>query len=240
MRDRLILLPGWSFGAAALQPLQEALEQRAPNLHVEIAELPENAAPGAWLDELDARLPAEAWLAGWSLGGMLATQLAARRGEACPGLITFASNACFASREDWPTAMRAEIFATFRQAFGLDAEQTLKRFSLLASRGAFDPRTLARQLQVTQPRTPIEALGAGLSLLAELDGRAALRAYSGPQLHLFARHDALVPVAAADALLAWLPDLEVELFDASHGLPLECPDQVARALLGFIGEAGDD
>ncbi|WP_263144467.1 alpha/beta fold hydrolase [Pseudomonas sp. RIT-PI-AD] len=234
MRDRLVLLPGWSFGAAALQPLQEALLSRARHLRVDLAELPQRSDADAWLDELDARLPTGAWLAGWSLGGMLATQLAARRGDACPGLITFASNACFARRADWPTAMPAPVFETFCEAFALDAEQTLKRFSLLASRGAFDPRTLARQLQVTQPRIAVDALAAGLRLLADLDGRLALRGYAGPQLHLFGRQDALVPAAAAEALLAWLPDLEVETFDASHGLPLEYPDRVAEALLRFI------
>ncbi|MNJ78538.1 Alpha/beta hydrolase family protein [compost metagenome] len=73
-----------------------------------------------------------------------------------------------------------------------------------------------------------------------LDTRAALQGYSGPQLHLFAGRDALVPAAAAKALLDWLPDVEVQLFaEASHGLPLERPDEVAAAILGFMRE-GDD
>ena len=83
MRDRLTLLPGWAYGPAALEPLAELLREREPRLQVEIAPLPALEQPGAWLDELDARLPSDSWLAGWSLGGMLATQLAARRGDDC-------------------------------------------------------------------------------------------------------------------------------------------------------------
>lgn len=80
---------------------------------------------------------------------------------------------------------------------------------------------------------------AGLQLLGQLDTRAALENFRGPQLHLFAEADALVPLAAAEALLEWLPDVEVSTLAASHGLPLECPDEVAGAILRFLRE-GDD
>ncbi len=241
MRDRLTLLPGWAYGPAALEPLAELLREREPRLQVEIAPLPALEQPGAWLDELDARLPSDSWLAGWSLGGMLATQLAARRGDDCPGLITICSNPCFRSRDDWATAMPADVFDAFEEAFRLGPDDTLKRFSLLCSRGAYDPRTLARQLQVSLLNQPQAVSAAGLHLLAELDGRAALQRYVGPQLHLFAGSDALVPAAAAEALLACLPDVEVDvLANASHGLPLERAEDVATAMLAFMGEGEDD
>ncbi|RZG19517.1 transporter, partial [Klebsiella pneumoniae] len=35
------------------------------------------------------------------------------------------------------------------------------------------------------------------------------------------------------------PDVEVSTLAASHGLPLECPDEVASAILRFLRE-GDD
>ena len=112
---------------------------------------------------------------------------------------------------------------------------------MLCSRGAYDPRTLARQLQVSLLDQPQAVSAAGLRLLAELDGRAALQRYVGPQLHLFAGSDALVPAAAAEALLACLPDVEVDvLANASHGLPLERAEDVATAMLAFMGEGEDD
>ena len=40
------------------------------------------------------------WLGGWSLGGMLASELARRRGDHCCGLLTLASNPSFVSRAD--------------------------------------------------------------------------------------------------------------------------------------------
>ncbi|HCJ28197.1 MAG TPA: transporter [Pseudomonas sp.] len=235
MRDQLILLPGWAFGPAALQPLCEALFELAPDLEVVIEPLPELADADAWLDELDRRLPDDSWLAGWSLGGMLATQLAARRLDTCRGLITIASNPCFRARPQWPEAMAADIFDAFHEAFRLDPEETLKRFRSLCSRGGYDPRTLARQLQVSQSASAPAVLEAGLQVLAELDGREALHGYFGPQLHLFAGGDALVPATACDALRRWMPGIEAELItSASHALPLERADDVAATIAAFI------
>jgi len=235
MRDQLILLPGWAFGPAALQPLHEALAELAPDIEVVIEPLPELADANAWLDELDRRLPHDTWLAGWSLGGMLAAQLAARRLDTCRGLITIASNPCFRTRPQWPEAMAADIFDAFHEAFRLDPEETLKRFRSLCSRGGYDPRTLARQLQVSQLESAPAVLDAGLQLLAELDGRGALHGYFGPQLHLFAEGDALVPAAACDALRRWMPGIETQLISgASHALVLERADDVAAAIVTFI------
>ncbi|SDI28715.1 alpha/beta fold hydrolase [Pseudomonas panipatensis] len=240
MRDQLILLPGWGLGSAPLEPLRDALLEQAPHLAVRIEPLPLEADARVWLDVLDEELPGDTWLGGWSLGGMLAAELAARRGEACRGLISCAANASFRQRDDWPNAMPTTVFEDFFEAFLLEPELTRKRFTLLVSQGARDGRTLARQLQVALPQLDVEALRAGLQLLGLLDTRAALQRYAGPQLHLFAGNDALVPASAAAALLEWLPDVETALFDgASHGLPLERPDDVAAAILGFIHE-GDD
>lgn len=235
MREQLILLPGWAFGPAALQPLCEALTELAPELDVVIEPLPELAEANAWLDELDRRLPRDSWLAGWSLGGMLVAQLAARRVDSCRGLITIASNPCFRARPQWPEGMAPDIFDAFHEAFRLDPQETLKRFRSLCSRGAYDPRTLARQLQVSHAELPAAVLDAGLQLLAELDGRAALHGYFGPQLHLFAGNDALVPASACAALQRWMPGILAELVPgSSHGLPLERADDVAATIAAFI------
>jgi pimeloyl-[acyl-carrier protein] methyl ester esterase len=243
MRDRLILLPGWGLGDAPLQPLAAALRGLDPRLHVEVEPLPQmdSSDPRDWLDALDAKLPQDAWLGGWSLGGMLAAQLAARRGEHCSGLLTLASNLRFVAEPCWPDAMLADTFAAFRQGCAMDTAITLKRFSLLCAQGATDARALSRQLLSGALQLPAELLLAGLDVLAALDSRAALQAFVGPQLHLFAGRDALVPAGTAQALLALLPDVEIGLIDGvSHAFVLERPHELAMAIQAFLHEAGDD
>lgn len=243
MVEQLILLPGWGLGCAPLEPLHAALREEMPDIPVTIAPLPSLAStdPRDWLDELDAKLPQDVWLGGWSLGGMLAAELAARRSERCRGLITMASNQCFVARAAWPTAMPVETFAAFRQGCAADAGATLKRFSLLCAQDAAQPRELSRQLLAAAPPTPAAELLAGLDVLAALDTQAAVQTFNGPQLHLFAGQDALVPAAASHALRAVHAGSEVQLIEhVSHAFSLEHPQMVAAAIQAFIREAAND
>lgn len=243
MRNALVLLPGWGLGSAPLQPLVVALQGLNPHREIRVESLPTltSTAPADWLDELDARLPRDCWLGGWSLGGMLAAELAARRGERCRGLLTLASNACFVARSDWPAAMPAATFELFRSGCADDAQATLKRFGLLCAQGSAEPRALGRLLFGGAPQPEPQQLLAGLDVLAALDTRAALQAFNGPQLHLLAGADGLVPMAAAGELQSLLGDVETGLIEAaSHAFMLERPHEVAAAIQAFLHEVGDD
>lgn len=81
----------------------------------------------------------------------------------------------------------------------------------------------------------------GLELLAQLDTREALQAFRGPQLHVFAGLDELVPCEAGTELLKLLPDVEVGLIEqAGHAFLLDNPHGVAAAIQAFLHECGDD
>ena len=242
MRERLILLPGWGLGSLPLEVLAQALRGLAPGLAVDIEPLPEGLGgePRDWLLELDERLPADCWLGGWSLGGMLASELAAWRGERCRGLLTLASNPCFVAAEDWPHGMPEATFAAFAEGCRQDSAATLRRFSLLCTQGSSAARGLSRQLLAAAPQQSAAALLAGLEVLGSLDARAAIQRFAGPQLHLLAADDALVPAEVVGELLALQPDIEVGLIEeVSHAFPLERPHEVAAAIHAFITEAGD-
>lgn len=243
MRNRVILLPGWGLGTASLEPLAASLRAQDARLRVDLVALPELAEADvqAWVDHLDRRLPTDAWLGGWSFGGMLASELARKRGDHCCGLLTLASNPSFVARPDWPHGMAADTFGTFLDGCRSHTSVTLKRFRTLCSDGAQQPRTLLRQLGVGVPDTDPLYLASGLQVLAKLDTRAALEGYAGPQLHLFAGSDALVPPGAAKALSELLPDVEVGLVeDSSHAFLLEYPQELATGIKSFLHESGDD
>ncbi|MFF7706261.1 transporter [Pseudomonas sp. NPDC007930] len=221
MAEALYLLPGWGLSVQLLAPLAAALK---PAFAVHLLEQP------ASLEQLDAQVPAGAWLGGWSLGGMLAVALAARRGAACPGVISLASNACFSAREGWPWAMAEGTFGAFLAGCEQAPAATLKRFTLLCAQGAEQPRELARQLAAQ----PGAASVAGLQWLAALDNRAALGAFSGAQCHLLAELDGLVPASALPALRALAPQAHWALLaNASHAFPVQATQQVARMVIDW-------
>lgn len=243
MRNRLVLLPGWGLGTAALEPLAASLRAQDPRLQIEMMPLPElaEADVDAWVDHLHRKLPTDTWLGGWSFGGMLASLLAERRGDHCCGLFTLASNPSFVARPDWPHGMAPDTFATFLDGCRSHPQVTLKRFRSLCSEGAQMPRSLMRLLGVGVPDTDPLYLANGLQVLERLDTRGALERYAGPQLHLFAGNDALVPAEAAQALSDLLPDVEVGLVeDSAHAFLLEYPQELATGIKSFLHESGDD
>ena len=77
-------------------------------------------------------------------------------------------------------------------------------------------------------------------MLASIDNRTALSTFAGSQLHVLAEQDALVPVAAAESLLALLPAGEVGVVEGcGHAFVLEQADTLATLMLDFIREASD-
>lgn len=243
MRKRLILLAGWGLGVAPLEPLAAAISGLDEQLQVEVEPLPDLSTGdfSAWIDQLDDRLPQDCWLAGWSLGGMLAAGLAARRQQRCCGLLTLASNPCFVARGDWPDAMPVITFKAFHEGFQTDSAATLKRFALLCAQGAENPRHVGRLLVAGMPQSSNEALLSGLELLATADVRQALQQYAGSQLHILGAADALVPVAVAGALQALQPAIEVAVLESgSHAFAIEQPKIVASLIQAFLDEVQDE
>ncbi|MDH4572876.1 alpha/beta fold hydrolase [Salinicola acroporae] len=134
----IVLLPGWALGSAPLAPLAEALHRRLPACYrVECIDYPglTSHRPESWVAALDHALPQDAWLAGWSLGGMLATSLAQWRGRRARGLIALAANASFVTRSGWPQAMTGEALEDFRCGLRASPTRTFKRFSRLSAQG---------------------------------------------------------------------------------------------------------
>ena len=197
----LALIHGWGGDSRCWQPLLDELNS-FPGQVVSI-ELPGFGARAqeSWPDseallaELDARLPPDCLLLGWSLGGMLAVKLAAMS-KKVRALITIAANGSFVARGDWP-GMDAEVFAEFCRAQRDAPAKNWQRFCGLEARGDLEMRGLLKTLKDWQPETIPRSWGDALDCLGELDNRMLLSDPGVPALHIFGEKDALVPVAAA-------------------------------------------
>lgn len=78
---------------------------------------------------LEQAPPQAVWL-GWSLGGLVASQVAIMRPERVQALVTVASSPCFAARDDWP-GIKPEVLAGFQQQLSDDFQRTVERFLAL-------------------------------------------------------------------------------------------------------------
>lgn len=194
----LVLVSGWAVPASVLMPLADALH--GAGFCTQTIELDalysEPCSRDNLVHVLASQLPDEpVMLVGWSMGGMLALQLAAEHPERVLGVVTLASNGRFVANEQWPEAMNPATFAAFYQGITEQPSKTLNQFALLCAGGSDNRKAMAKNLgEQLQPQPSLLPL---LKLLGELDVSEALEHLHGPTLCLFGEADLLVPVDAA-------------------------------------------
>ena len=235
-----VFLHGWGSDSRTWQPLCDLL----PGRHTFIdlpgfgSALADTLDLDSFLTQTGAQLPQNCVLVGWSLGGMLATQLAHRNPEKVSALITIASNAVFVAREAWPEAMDRATFNQFYGDFEREASATWTRFCALQALGDSKRKQVAQHLREQKPPQPEReaAWQQGLRWLERLDNRQLLAERTVPQYHLFGATDALVPAVAANHLRQLLPSSAmVEVLPAAgHAPHLADPELIAQKLKNWL------
>ncbi|WP_062061579.1 malonyl-ACP O-methyltransferase BioC [Cellvibrio sp. OA-2007] len=238
----LVLIHGWGCDSRTWQPLLEPLQKIVSVTLIDLPgfgesePLPEFSLD-AVLDKIAAQLPENAVVMGWSLGGMLAVQLAARFPEHIRGLITLAANVKFVATPDYPAAMARATNRQFNQGFAQDPQATLKLFSGLLAQGDAEERSLLKQLRRSDVGPVTDNWLQALQLLSVLDNREAFAQLALPGLHLLAEKDALVPVTAAEPMAQLNPRQQIQIVkNSAHALHWSQPQMVVDAVARFVKE----
>lgn len=166
------------------------------------------------------------FVAGHSLGGAVALELALRYPERVRGLILLSTGAHFPALAATPDLFLLPVTAAperFRDLFlgeGVSAE------ALALARAAV-------------AGCPPEVIRADISAAKVFDARAALPSLRCPVLILCGTEDHITPPRYATWLKEGLRDARVILIPgAGHMLPLERPEQVNTAIAEFLREQG--
>ena len=224
----IVLLHGWGLHGGVFAALAEHM---AAHYRVTLIDLPGHGHSASFPQSLDlaalaeivaaAAPPRAAWL-GWSLGGMIAAQLALTAPARVAKLILVNSSPRFITGDDWPCAMDPAVIAGFAQALHEDYRGTLERFIALQIAPGAEGRETLRRLREMLLRFPApapQALNDGLAILRSADLRGRLPALRCPALVILGKRDRLVPAAVGPAIKTLLPEARIELIAGAGHVP---------------------
>jgi pimeloyl-[acyl-carrier protein] methyl ester esterase len=240
----VVLLHGWALHGGMWGPWLDELA-RSARLH--ILDLPGHGR-SAWpagIRDLSGlaravvpHVPAGAAVLGWSLGGLVALELARHHPRLVHTLVLLATTPKFLAGPDWDHGMRRDVLVAFTQGLAGDYRGTVQSFLALQTRGDDEARKTLRLLRskltshgVPDPR----ALATGLEILRVSDLRDSLPRIAMPTLVIAGEHDRLTPAAAGRHLATTLPAARFRLIDRSGHAPfLSHPDEVLGEVRAFL------
>ena len=180
------------------------------------------------------------WIAGWSLGGLLAMKAALAAPSQIRGLILIAATPCFGQRPHWPHGVAEPLVAQLARELETGPEQVLNRFLALEVHGSEHAAADLRLLKQEAFRYGLpdpQALAAGLALLQNSDLTPELGKLDMPVVLVGGRRDKLVPFSALEASAELLPKAKVwRIPGAAHAPFLTNPGQVAEAIRSLTTE----
>ncbi len=224
----LILLHGWGFNARVWDDIVARLADQHRCLAVDLPGFGHSPVfDGEYSLRSLARqladdLPADALWVGWSLGALVAMQVAVDHPAAARALVLVAATPSFRRRPDWPHAVDAGVLEGFGRDLVQRYEQTLERFITLQVRGSETPRPVARVLRHRlrqAPRPTVDVLQAGLKLLHEADLRKTLGLIRCPVNVLLGERDTLVPQEVRKAWHALQPAWQIDVIPGAGHAP---------------------
>jgi len=235
VNQRILLITGWGGGTKLLNPLQLSLQQQG--YQVDLINIFNAFDPKVLQQQVENARTYDV-IAGWSLGGQLATLLVdqmSKQYNQQKVLITLASNPCFVANAEWQTAMPQTTFQTFKQSFEQDAIATLKKFGFMVCQGVESTKQDFITLQSLIQPQPLNLLQQGLFLLENLNLATILKNYTRQQYHLFAKQDFLVNYKIEGNFQKFHAKfLESELIHGSHGFPVFQSELISEKICQYL------
>jgi len=228
----LVMLHGWGMHSGVWQMISAAL---AGNFRVHTVDLPghgqsrlDGIAPtlDRWVEQVAEsvipRLSGPACWLGWSLGGMLALQLAHAYPEQARRLMLVATSLRFCQANDWPDAVKAEVLEGFATSLRQDLHVTLQRFLAPQVTGDTRARQTLKELKqriLEQPEPEASALETGLDILRTADLRSLATQLEQPVLLIGGEKDRLVSPTALHNVAALLSRCQLAIIPAAGHAP---------------------
>lgn len=222
----LVFIHGWGLNSAVWQPCLAHLEADYEVITVDLPGFATNSAIQLEqyslveiAKEITLAVGKPAIYVGWSLGGLVASQIAINHPSKLLGLVTVASSPQFVERDNWP-GIKASVLALFHQQLAQDTTKTISNFLKIQAMGSphirQDIKTI-RDLVMQHEQPTKQVLDNSLSLLETSDLSEQLASIHQPFLRLYGKLDGLVPKQVVKLVDELAPHSQCYIFEqASH------------------------
>jgi len=240
----LVFIHGWGLNSAVWQPSVEVLKENFEVITIDLPGFganvdqplaPYTLAKSAALVQQAVAKPAV--YIGWSLGGLVASEIALKFPEQVKALVTVASSPCFVEKDDW-LGIKPDVLALFHRQLAEDTAKTINNFLKIQAMGSPHLRhdiKLLRELVMQFSMPTKTTLDESLQLLETVDHRQRLVEISMPFLRLYGKLDGLVPRKAIEAITVLSPNSDVVIFEqASHAPFISHPNEFHKALTAWL------
>ncbi|MBK4775763.1 pimeloyl-[acyl-carrier protein] methyl ester esterase [Candidatus Pantoea edessiphila] len=182
-------------------------------------------------------LPDQSVVIGWSLGGLIAMQLALIKPKKLRGIITVSSSPKFISTKSWP-GIKPKILDNFKYHVQNNLKQAIERFLILQTLGLKNSHINILNLKrmiFSQPIPSIEVLSNGLKILYDTDLRKELALVKIPFLRIYGSLDSLVPRNIVPILDDIIPkSSSIILEKAAHAPFISHPYMFYKYVVDFL------
>jgi len=187
-------------------------------------------------EKIAEEMPSNAYVLGWSLGGLIATKIALI--TPIKKLILVGSTPCFVARDDWQQGMPSDVFESFFAGALQDYQGTMNKLLALIAMGSGNARATTKMLREAlslRPAPNQQGLLGALYILRTGDLRADLPSLETPTLLIHGLHDKLAPLSAAEWTAKALPNAElIALPNAAHEPFISHPELFTQKVTEFL------
>ncbi|NQZ79894.1 MAG: pimeloyl-ACP methyl ester esterase BioH [Colwellia sp.] len=240
----LVFIHGWGLNSAIWQPTVARLKTQYEVITIDLPgfglNVDQTLSPyslPAVAKKIQQAINKPAIYIGWSLGGLIATEISLSYPAQVLGLVTIASSPCFTQQSVWP-GIAAEMLTLFHRQLAEDTKKTIDGFLKIQAMGSPHIRQdikIIRNLVMAYPMASRQTLDDSLALLETVDKRAQLSLISHPFLRMYGKLDGLVPKKVVPMINDLSTQSEHYIFEkASHAPFISHLDEFVNALVSWL------
>lgn len=232
-KPSLILVSGWGHTSSDLAQLADGLKELGNISIYSIHEL--GPAYSETLGNILSQTPGRHYLLGWSMGGMVALETAARWPQRVAGLILINSTAKFCSDEDYPQGIPAQNLQAMILALRKRPDSVLRQFASEVHTPQILDTDSLNIITARAAKIGIDPLIRDLRYLQNTDLRKIAKTLHIPTLVLHGREDQIIHCQSGQWLLDNLPNAHGTIFaEVGHNLPLTHTAIVVKEVSKFL------